>query len=127
MYLTGIEVQNAKGTYTPVWEGAIPLKVQNRGVVLTGATVGASANYDLCAVYRETSPGSPRLLQLQPAIVPSNVSVQTEQEYHARLTLQARSVEIDSESLIVTIDWNGEWHNEAGQMAIDLVASALDS
>jgi hypothetical protein len=94
-------------------------------VVLTGATVGTPIPYDLCAVFRDTFAGSPSLLQLQPAIRPPQLPIETAQEYHARLTLQAKSVEIDSDPLIVTIDWNGQWNDDSGQMAINLVVATL--
>ena len=117
LYLISVEVPNAVGAYVQQWAGAIPLKIRDRGVVLVGSTIGPPIEYDLCSVYRETAVGGPRFFQLHPVIEPPNVTVNTDQPYKARLTLQARSIETDSEPFRVEIVWDGQWADDSDQMA----------
>jgi hypothetical protein len=79
--------------------------------------VGPEIDYDLCSVFKETAPGGPSLFQLHPVIPPPNVTVSTNEPYSVRLTLQARSIEIDSDPFIVAIAWDGQWSDDDRKMS----------
>ena len=121
VYLINYEILNAAGEYVPKPPGAIPLKIRNVGFVETGRNLGPPIEWDLCSIIRESGCGEGPVLQLQVAVVPTNMIIETRQKFQVALTLQARSVEADSDTLRVEIIWNGQWDDDESRMAQNLI------
>jgi hypothetical protein len=56
-------------------------------------------------------------LELTLLFTPYGVTPRYQKPGALRLTLQARSDEADSNQLVVTLRWNGQWHDGATEMA----------
>ena len=122
VFLTNVEEPNAAGEFVSLWSGAIPLKIRYEGIVLTGRTVGPPIEYDLCSVFRVVGGA---ILQLHTVVQPANVQIQRDKPCNLRLTLQARSLEIDSKPIQVQVIWDGLWSDDTDQMINHMIIRQL--
>lgn len=113
--LLRIEELNAAGTPSATWLGEIPLKWRHQQIRQLRPTVGPAIDCDLFYVL----PG--KWLELQPMIAPNNMKVRYEAGCRIFVTVQATSVEGESNLLRVEIAWNGEWTEGTLQMRRHLV------
>jgi hypothetical protein len=117
VYLLDYEIPNPAGQYVSQPIGAVPLTVRNEPVIRTGRVVGPEIEWNLCSVWRENGPGGSPLLRLHPVFAITNMTVKTHQPFTVRLTLEARSIEVDSNRIRVKINWNGQWDDDETRMA----------
>jgi hypothetical protein len=122
--LVEVGIPNAAGKYVSQSVGAIPLKVRNEGVVRPGRIIGPPVEWDLCSIYRELAPGGRPVFELHTVVAPTNITVRTDQPHKVLLTLQARSIEADSNFLNVELVWDGQWADDTDQMTQHLVITA---
>ena len=123
--LTAVGIPNAAGQIVTRTTGAIPLKIRHEGIVRPGRIVGPPVEWDLCSVYREFLPNGPPVFELQTIVAPTDITVQNDQPFRMVLTLQARSIEVDSNILQIELVWNGQWADDTDQMANNLVIAVL--
>ena len=89
VYLTSVEVPDATGTHAALWTGWVPLKGKQEHIVLVGRTVGSAIDFDICSVIKGYG------LQVHPIIRPNNLPEVWSAGSQLRLTVQARSDEIE--------------------------------
>lgn len=122
VYLTRVQNENAAGRFVTSWAGNIPLQWRN-GAALgkTALILGPAAEADLCYAVRDVEPERTKWVELSPLLTPSNLAVRYTESFKIIVTLQARSVESDSNVLQVQIAWDGKWSDDDGEMANHLV------
>jgi len=81
----------------------------------TARNIGPELDCDICSVVRAN------FLQLHPLIAPLSVKVFRTEKCQMFLTLQARSIEADSNILRLEISWDGQWADDMTDMARHLV------
>lgn len=121
VYLVAVGLPNAAGQIVTRTTGAIPLKIRHEGIVRLGRIIGPPVEWDLCSVFRELQPGGIPVFELQTVVAPTDITVRTQQPFRMVLTLQARSIEADSNVLDVELSWDGQWSDDTDQMANHLV------
>ncbi len=115
--LLAVGIPNAAGQIVTRTTGAIPLKIRHVGIVRPGRIIGPPVEWDLCSVFRELQPNGTPVFELQTVVAPTDITVRTDQPFRMVLTLQARSIEVDSNILRVELVWNGQWSDDGDQMA----------
>jgi hypothetical protein len=125
VYLLEIGLPNAAGQIVTRSTGAIPFKVRHEGIVRPGRIIGPPVEFDLCSVFREAQQGGAPFFQLQTVVAPTDITVQHQQQFRMVLTLQARSIEVDSNIVNLDIAWNGQWSDDTDAMANFLVITEL--
>lgn len=117
--LLNIEEPDAAGRYQSIWAGAMPLKWRSFGYLSGGRTVGYPVECDLCSVVRDG------WIEIHPVVVEFPMKAQRTAASKFILTLQARSVETDSNILRVEIVWDGNWAVGTDEMARHMVLTVL--
>lgn len=112
VYLTRLEQPGGPDKRLQVrWEGNTPMRWRDQEIHPLRRKIGAAFDCDLCMV---TNSGYAQILPLiAPLYLPTQLSPNTE----FVLSLQARSVEIDSAPLRVRIWWDGKWEDGDKEMA----------
>ena len=113
--LVAVAMPNAAGTYITQSTGAIPLKVRHEGVVQR--IIRPPVEWDFCSVIKEVPPNGSPVFELQTVVAPSDIIVRQSAPFRMVLTLQARSIEVDSNLLRLKLVWDGQWADDTGQMA----------
>ena len=121
--LVAVGIPNAAGQYVTHSTGAIPLKVRHEGVVRPGRIIGPVVEWDLCSVCRDSQPGGNPVFELQTVVAPTELTVRQDQPFRMVLTLQARSIETDSNFLRIEFIWDGQWADDTDQMMNHLVVN----
>jgi hypothetical protein len=119
LLLLRLEQRDAAGQYQTTWVGEIPLQWSNPQITPLAPTVGPAYDCDLCSVLRQ--PSRQHTLSLHPIIQPFNLPTHWQTPIQVALTLQARSLDTDSHLFRVEIAWDGQWADDADQMAKHLV------
>ena len=102
----------AGGPPQAIYEGALPLRWQHQETdPALRRTVGPEAVADLFFV------NAKGFLYLTPIIIPYNFPGEHRGQTKLWVTLQARSVEVDSNALRVEIAWDGQWDRGEEEMA----------
>lgn len=122
--LLAVGIPNAAGQIVTRTTGAIPLKIRHEGIVRPGRIIGPSVEWDLCSVFRELQPNGPAVFELQTVVAPTDITIRTDRPFRMILTLQAQSIETDSDILRVELVWDGRWSDDGDQMANHLVISS---
>lgn len=120
-----VELPNAAGQYIRRSTGAIPLKIRHEGTVRPGRVIGPPVEFDLCSVTREFASGSGPAFELHTIVAPNDLVVRTISAFRMIVTLQARSIEADSDFIRIEIAWNGQWSDDTNQMVNNLVLTHL--
>jgi hypothetical protein len=106
---------DASGEMQPIWSGMMPLKWRSVGYLPLGQTIGYPAECDVCNAVKD------KWLEISPAIAEPTMKVRRREACRFIVKLQARSVEGDSRVAHVEIAWNGQWSDDADEMARNLV------
>jgi hypothetical protein len=122
LLLLQLEQHDAAGQYQTTWVGEIPLQWSNPQIMPLTPTIGPAYDCVLCSVLKH--PTDPHTLSLHPIIQPFNLPTRWQTPTQVALTLQARSLDSDSNMLRVEIAWDGKWADDTGQMAKHLVVKA---
>jgi hypothetical protein len=121
VYLLAVETQNAAGNFVKRNTGAIPFSVRHEVVVRLGRIIGPPVEWNFCSLTREyESQGTP-VFDLRTAVAPTDITPQMHKAFKAAFTLQARSLEVDSNFLRIEVAWDGQWADDTDQMANHLV------
>jgi hypothetical protein len=115
--LLRLETETTSG-WVELWGGGgIPLKWQHQDALGATRTLGPPALADLFNVVKLD--GAPPLTQLglTPIFGPLGVELNYAGACGLRVTVQAQSDESDSDRFVVTLRWNGQWHDGAQEMA----------
>jgi hypothetical protein len=121
VYLLAVETQNAAGQYVRRPTGAIPFGVRHEVFVRPGRIIGPPVEWDFCNVAKEVPlRGGPNFI-LRTVVAPTDITTQMAEPFKMAFTLQARSIEKDSNLLRVEVSWNGQWADDTDQMANYLV------
>jgi len=124
--LLRVEAPNAADQYVTQYTGAIPLQVKHEGFARPSRIIGPPVETDLCSITRELQPGGGPVFQLHTVVQPTNVLIRADHHtFKMRVTLQARSIEADSNLLRVELTWNGQWAEDTNQMANNFVVTVL--
>ena len=126
VYLTQVQNQDAAGRFVNSWVGNIPLRWRDGAALGKSALIlGPSAEADLCYAIRAVEPERTKWVELCPLMTPSNLPIRYSESFIIIVTLQARSVESDSNVLQVQIAWDGKWSEDDGEMAKHLVVGPV--
>lgn len=117
VYLLRIDERGPDRQYRPQWSGEIPLLWQYYEALSPIRTIGPSRNCALCSIVKGKWVG------LHPAVMPLGFRDQYRDTANLRLLLQAQSIEINSDTLLVQIDWDGKWEDGEAEMARHMVVS----
>lgn len=131
IYMTRIEERIGDGQYKEMWLGNIPLGWRHPDIFSGGQVVGPHVDSDLFSithgVWNPKLPGMVAKMQrpfltLYPVSRANNLAPYFHRDGPSdiRLTLQARSNEVDSKVYIVVIRWNGIWAESEDEMAVNL-------
>jgi hypothetical protein len=115
------EVLDASGHSQSVWSGAVPLRWSHHEFDPLPRTIGPEAECDLCSVVKD------KWIALHPLIPQSDFEWMRRNAVHWRLTLQARSVEVDSPVLVIAINWDGSWSDDPREMSKHLGVKVLQT
>ena len=115
VFLLSVEEPDASGEFKVKWIGEIPIRWRDQEIKPLTRTIGHAEDIDLCSVV-ET-----KWLELHPLIVPYALDAKRRTACRLFVTLQARSIEADSDLLRVAISWNGKWADDEKEMAQHMV------
>ena len=114
--ITRLELEGPDRQPQAIWQQPLPLKWRYQEVdPATTRTVGPDVEADLFYVTEHSS------LQLTPMIQPNNFRSTYQTATKLWVTLQARSLETDSEPICVQIAWDGQWEAGEAEMARHLI------
>lgn len=119
VFLLRVEEPDAAGENQMTWIGEIPMNWRHQEVNPIMRTVGAGADCDLCSVVRD------KWLELHPLVVPHSLNARRREPCRLTVTLQARSIEADSDLLRVQIAWDGKWSEDGDNMMQHAVVKQL--
>jgi hypothetical protein len=126
VFLTRIDSKAADSTFKPVWQGdAAPVWWRYQGENPEAGkprTLGPPADLDLCYAIRDHLGGRGPALHLRLGFIPVNLAPLMEIRPNEPVILyfEARSDEVDSETLRVKVAWNGQWSEDNAEMAGNL-------
>lgn len=134
VYMTRIEERIEGSQYREMWSGNVPLGWRHPDIFSGGQIVGPHVDFDLFSVTHGA--WSPKLqgmlattqrpfLTLYPVSRANNLAsyFHRDRPLDIRLTLQARSNEVDSKLYTATIKWTGVWSENDEEMATNLSIS----
>jgi hypothetical protein len=121
VFLIRVEEPDATGENKIVWSEQIPLTWRHQEVHPIARTIGYAADCNLCNAVKG------KWLELTPIAAPFALKVRRRLGESCRftVTLQARSVETDSNLLRIEIAWDGQWADDSDEMARHLVVKAV--
>jgi len=119
VFLTRVEEPGPNGELQVTWLGEVPLRWRHQEVVPLTRSIGPSADTDLCSVAPNDG------LRLMPLIVPNSLEARRQRTCKLVTSLQARSIEGDSEVVRVEIAWDGAWEAGEAEMQRHLVVRQL--
>ena len=109
IFLLMMEAPDTAGDFQVIWEGSCAVSWRHEPSP-EPKSIGRRAEGDLCHVLKE-----PRMMRLSPLVTGQVPEVFTG-PLRLRLTLQARGIESDSNTLRVTVSWNGQWSDDREEM-----------
>jgi hypothetical protein len=109
--IISVEQPDASGAYTVRWKGEMPLRWRHGD--LLSKKIGYPAECDICCVVKQSRP----IVRFHPLIQTDDLQSTFTNEFHMRMTLQAKGIETETEPLVLKIDWDGQWADETEQMA----------
>lgn len=113
---------DSAGHFQATWTGELPLKWAHQQIKPLRPTIGAPQDCDLCSVTK--MPDGTHQLEWYPLIRPYFLDATWGSPHKFAVTLQARSLETESNLLRVEIAWDGQWADDATQMSRHLVVKA---
>jgi len=119
VFLLRVEEPDASGQDQITWLGDVPMRWRHQEIRPVALTIGPTTDCDLCSVVKD------KWLQLEPLVVPHSLNARRRGECKFTVTLQARSIEVDSNLLRVQIAWNGKWSEDSDEMARNMVVKQL--
>lgn len=119
VYLLRIDERRADGQFRPQWSGEIPLLWQYYEALTPIRTIGPSRNCALCSVVKG------KWMGLHPAVMPLGFKGRYRDTANLRLLLQAQSIEVNSDPVLVQIDWDGEWEDGEVEMGKHMVVRVV--
>jgi hypothetical protein len=122
VYLQRIEEPRADGELAIAWTGEIPVRWRNQEINPLVRSIGPEADVDLLQVVEDKWIGA------SPLIVPIGFPLHQRREpiQNAVMTLQARSAEVDSPIVRISVSWNGRWADGEAEMANNLVVKVVE-
>ena len=117
--LLKVEEPRADESFFPIW--SVPLQMEWTQQTIdyqSTHTIGPDATCDLCSIVKDGS------LQLRLLITPLALKAgwsTSETPVRRRLTLQAQSIESDSNVLCLEFVWDGKWADDSEAMANHMV------
>jgi hypothetical protein len=112
-----IEIESTTG-WVDQWEGGgIPLVLQHQQVLGSVRIVGPQVLADLLNVVKGIKDVINNQLSITPQLIPHGVIESYSNACALRFTIKAVSDEADSNMLMVTVRWDGQWHDGATEMA----------
>jgi hypothetical protein len=118
--LQRLERADAAGQLQTSWMGEVPLRWSHQSFKPPAIAIGRPEEADLISVTKNPSSG-PHILQLHPLFRSHSLQATWNSACKLAVTLQARGVEGDSNTLRVEIIWDGQWSDDAEQMKRQLV------
>jgi hypothetical protein len=121
VFLLRVEEPDAAGQDRITWLGDVPMRWRHQEIRPVALTIGPTTDCDLCSVVQE------KWVELWPLIIPHSLNARRREPCKFSVTLQARGIESDSNLLRVQIAWDGEWSDDADEMARHMVVREVDS
>lgn len=115
-----IEAPDASGTFQQIWEGSAPLGWRHEPDP-SPKTIGYSAECDLCHVLKD--PPMVRLSPVNKGQVPDTMTG----AFRIAVTLQAKGIEAESDTVRFEISWNGQWSDDKDVMKNNFVVKRTTS
>ena len=119
VYLLRIDQLGPDGEFRPTWNGELPLLWQYSEVMPAFRTIGPAVNCALCSVVKGKWVG------LHPQVMPQPFQDQYRAPANVRLLLQARSIERDSDLILIKMSWDGEWEDGEVEMGKHMVVRVV--
>jgi hypothetical protein len=120
--LLKFEQRDAAGQYQTTWVGELPLQWSNQHITPLAPTIGPAYDCVLCSVVKH--PSGQHTLSLYPLIRPFHLTTSWQGKAEFALTLQARSLDSDSNVFRAAVAWDGHWIDDTLEMARHLVVKA---
>lgn len=117
--LLNLEEEDAAGRFNSIWRGAMPIKWRSFGYLPGGRTVGYPAECDLLSVVRDGG------LDIHPVVIEFPMNAHRNTACKFVMTVQARSIDADSNVLRIQIAWDGNWADGNDEMMRHLVITVL--
>ena len=119
--LLRVEEPDASGVDKITWAGEIPIRWAHQEISPLLRKVGNSWSCDLCSVIKN------ECVQLHPIIVPFGLDAKRMEASNMTVTMQARSLESDSDPVRVKIAWDGGWADDSKEITRHMVVRLLDA
>ncbi|MEQ9640614.1 MAG: hypothetical protein RIM84_11380 [Alphaproteobacteria bacterium] len=120
VFLLRVEERDATGEHKVTWVGEVPLRWKYQGMNPLLRTIGHSVDCDLCSVVKD------KWVSLEVLISPSALETVRPGATDIIVTVQARSIEVDSQMLRIRIAWDGKWSDDADDMAQHMVVREIE-
>lgn len=127
LMLLRVDEPDAAGVFSTVWLGEVPLYWQHRAS--TEQTLGFPMNADLISCTKRAFLEKTPFLRIQTVLLPNELSriAIRGTKVHMRLMVQARSLQVDSDPLLIEVAWDGTWSDDLNQMARRLVVKEISA
>ena len=119
VYMTNIRKQVANLKYKSIWQGDIPMRWRYQENHPPQRTIGPTIECDVCSVRQGHH------VRLMPLISPPELKTEWDPKVNLVLTLQVRSVEIDTDKFHLLISWDGEWPDNEEQISNHIVVKKV--
>src|SRR5208282_1172182 len=118
IFLLSIEEKDASGVFRAVWQGRAPLTWRHEANQQP-KKIGYTSECDLCHILQ-----NPRQVRLSPIFKGQLRECYTE-NFQIAVTLQARGLEAESNSLRIEISWDGNWSADKEELSRHLVVKEV--
>lgn len=127
LMLIRVEEPDASGAFSTVWIGEVPLFWQHRSS--TEQTLGPPKNADLISCTKRAFYEDTPFLRIQTVFMPNELSKVAIRgtKVHMRLMIQARSLQVDSNPLLIELAWDGTWSDDLNEMARRLIVKEISA
>lgn len=127
LLLLKFEQRNAAGQFRPTWAGEIPLQWAYQQITSLTPAIGPARDCDLCNIIKGQADQISTRLSLNPLMQPLSLPTSWQSRVEFALTVQARSLESDSNLFRVVISWDGQWSDDTIEMANHLVVKPANN
>lgn len=119
VYLLHLEELGPDGELRITWSGDIPLQWRHQEIHPLARTIGPAADCDLCSTVKG------KWVELNPLIVPNNLTARRREATTMVVSLQARANEAQSAITRFQISWDGKWADGDTEMSSHLVVKQV--
>ena len=129
LMLVRVEEPDSSGVFSTVWIGEVPLTWQHMYAfnTTTERVLGHPIRSDLISCTKQAFHESTPFLRINTIFTPNELAKYAVRagQLRMRLTIQARSLEVDSDPMLIEIAWDGTWSDDLNDMARRLVVKKI--